>query len=234
MHVDFITPDGSSKPVPLNLSAVPGGYFTQYQTEETSKDQSSNESTTKWSRGVAKQVGAKLVLGDPEVTGATAALDVGAQQTWESSTKTLNDSYTARTFNASQQTGFGDQVWFTESRFNLYIYPVLGQTACPDDGSPQPCPDNQKRPLYVQFSGPDPVHDKTAAGPGLEWYQPPWEPGNVVSYPASVRQLEMLYPDMHVLSKYQTWYTDASVLLQKTTLGSGYESKRHLGQPADL
>jgi hypothetical protein len=222
MHVDYVSPDGTSPPTVLNLSAFPGGYFTQYQAEETKTDQSSNQHTTSWSAGLKEQVGEKITFGNPKVDGGTQEVKIAAQQTWEGSTTTVNESYSTRTFNVTQQTGFGDQVWFTESRFNLYIYPVIGQRVCPDDGSPgADCPDSQKKPLFVQFSGPDQIHNETIFGPNLEWYQPPWEPGNVFSYPATQAQLKMLYPDDDILASEDTWYTDSSKLLEKTSWTSG-------------
>ena len=224
MHVDFITPDGTSAPLLLNLSAVPAGYFTQYQAEETSKDQSSDQQTTSWSRGAQEKVGEKLTLGNPK-SGAffSQTLDIAAQQTWAGSTDSIDTSYSARSFNVSQQTGFGDQVWFTESRFNLYIYPVIGHQACPDDGSPgSDCPDSKKTPLFIQVSGADQIQNETVSGASLEWYQPPWEPGNVFSYPGSEAQLKTIHPDMAILSGAPlTWFTDSSVFTEKTSWASG-------------
>src|SRR5262245_18470977 len=49
MHVDFVSPDAEASPIVLNVSAVPAAYFTQYQAEETSRDQSSDQQTTSWS-----------------------------------------------------------------------------------------------------------------------------------------------------------------------------------------
>jgi len=222
MHVDYISPVGSSDSTVLNLSTIPSDYFTQYQAEETKKDQSSNEHTTSWSAGLKEEVGAKITFGNPKVDGGTAEVKVAAQQTWEGSTKTTNESYSKRTFDVSQQTDLGDQVWFTESRFNLYIYPVIGQRVCPDDGSPgSDCPDSAKKPLFVQFSGPDHIHSETIFGPNLEWYQPPWEPGNVFSSPASEAQLKTLYPDTDILASDDTWFTDRSKLVEKTSWESG-------------
>ena len=224
MHVDFITPDGTSAPLLLNLSAVPAGYFTQYQAEETSKDQSYDQQTTSWSRGAEEKVGEKFTLGNPK-TGPSFSqtLDVAAQQTWAGSTESIDTSYSARSFNVSQQTGFGDQVWFTDSRFNLYIYPVIGHLACPNDGSPgSDCPDSKKTPLFIQVSGADQIQNETVSGASLEWYQPPWEPGNVFSYPGTEAQLKTIHPDMAILSGAPlTWFTDSSVFTEKTSWASG-------------
>ncbi len=226
MHVDFVSPsplDPKAPPALLNLSAVPAAYFSQYQMEESAKDQSSDQNTTSWSRGVAEKIGEKVAVGSPKTNGFTQNFDFAAQQTWTGSTTNDNSSYTARTFNVAQQTGFGDQLWLAGSRFNLYIYPVIGQKACPADGTTEPdCPDSQKSQMYMQLSGPDQIYNATLAGPAVEWYQPVWEPGNVFSYPATMAQLAAANPSVSVLSGAPlTFYTDASVFTERTTWSSG-------------
>src|SRR5215471_3753233 len=120
-------------------------------------------------------------------------------------------------FDVSQQTGFSDQLWYSESRLNLYIYPVIGQIGCPER-LPN-CSDDQKVPLTVQFSGVDAVSTDTVPGNTTEWYQPPWEPGNLLSYPGNPQQL--LAIDSHQLSDNLTWATDQSTFLAKTTWSTG-------------
>ena len=39
----------------------------------------------------------------------------------------------AEDFNGSIQTKFADYVRYDEARMNIYIYPVIGKTACPAD-----------------------------------------------------------------------------------------------------
>lgn len=223
MHVDFISPDGTSAPVLLNLTVVPGAYFTKYDADQASSEQSSDQHTTSWSGGLKIDIGAKAMLGKPKESNLSIAFNNSFQAAWEKTSQSINESYSERSLNISQQTVFNDQVWFTESRHNLYIYPVLGHLECLDDDPPGPdCPDDKKRPLFVTFSGPDQIQNDTISGSSLEWYQPPWEPGNVFSYPATKAQLEALYPNMAILSGDSvTWFTDASVLAEKTSWASG-------------
>ena len=54
MHVDFIPPVGTQEPTVLNLSTIPDGFRTVYETNETESNQSSTINTTSWSFG-AKQ-----------------------------------------------------------------------------------------------------------------------------------------------------------------------------------
>ena len=74
-----------------------------------------------------------------------------AQQAWKGNAEKVHGTAHSTTFDVSQQTGFGDQLWYKESRLNLYIYPVIGQTGCP--AAIPNCAESQKVPLTVQLSG---------------------------------------------------------------------------------
>ena len=56
------------------------------------------------------------------------------------------------------------------------------------------------------------IQHSTIDGSNLEWYQPTWEPGNIFSYPWSLDQLKLLYPDFLPLTDVPTtrWATDSS------------------------
>ena len=208
MHVDFVTPQDSTDPVVLNLSAVPDSFTTQYSSEQSKSVRSSDQHSTSWSKGVEEKVSAYVTLGSVELQNFIEQdFNFAAEQTWKGSTEIHNEQYSSQSFDLSVATGFDDQVLYTDSRFNLYIYPVIGQQACPDT---PPCPDDQKRPLFIQVSGADQIQYSSIGGADLEFYQPPWEPGNVFSYPASEAQLRKIYPDIQILTEVVTWATDDS------------------------
>ena len=66
MHVDFIRPSGEGQPTLLNLSAIPSGFRTVYETSETNTTQSSSTSTSSWSFGAEVKVGASVEIGSVE------------------------------------------------------------------------------------------------------------------------------------------------------------------------
>jgi hypothetical protein len=212
MHADFVSVDGMAAPEVFNVSLVPAGFFTSFQLEEQTGRQSSVTGTTSWSVGVAGKAGGKVVVGNPEATNYTVSTEVAAQEVWEGIEENFRQQYAERSIGISQRTGASDQVWFTDSQVKLYIYPVLGQQACPKDSGGGPgCPEDKKAPLYVQFSGSAISRYVTVEGATLEWYQPPWEPGNVLSYPASEARLREIFPTMDSLSGIgKTWFTDTS------------------------
>jgi hypothetical protein len=113
------------------------------------------------------------------------------------------------------KTGFSDHVWFTSTRFNIYVYPVIGKKVCP--AAKPNCGENEKVPLTIQYSAPDFSSYEHVDGKLIPWYQPPWEPGNVLSYPASYAQLQQTVPTIDKLSADHTWRTDGSTLKEETS-----------------
>ncbi|HSO50212.1 MAG TPA: hypothetical protein VLS86_06660, partial [Acidimicrobiia bacterium] len=192
MHIDFIqdtdnVPNGN--PTVLNLTAMPSAYFSQYQTEQSHSNQSSNRSTTSYTFSTKESAGAKFSYGVPDVASVSVELKASAQQTHDGSVATTYNTYSSQQFDVSTQTGFSDVVWFTQKRFTTYAYRVLGRCSPATGG----CPTGTTKPLYVQFSGPDMVTQGRIDGNQLEWYQPVQEPGNVFSYPWSAGLLQDLY-----------------------------------------
>jgi hypothetical protein len=215
MHIDFIAPARQTTPQLFNVSAIPDGYFTQYQTDQSQGNQSSSQNTTSWSAGASETLSGKLTVGIPDIDTVTFKDKLSAQQAWKGNSENVHGTTSSMQFNVAQKTGFSDQLWYTDSRLNLYIYPVIGQTGCPQ--AIPGCPDDQKVPLTVQFSGVDAVSNDTVPGNTTEWYQPPWEPGNVLSYPGNFQQLQAIEPDLDQLSQNNTFTTDQSTFLERTT-----------------
>jgi hypothetical protein len=146
----------------VNVSAIPHNFFTSYQVEEKDSNQSTSSHTTSWSFGASESLGASLEIGDVEAgNGAKISDTITAAQDLKGSTENTHGTYAEHTFDISQQTGPSDQLWFSQSRFNIYLYPVIGQTVCPQ-GKPN-CTEAEKVPLTIQFSGPDQTSSETVA-----------------------------------------------------------------------
>ncbi len=229
MHVDWISPDPLDN-VPeqvMNLSADPDGFNTTYDVENTTDQQSGITNSTSWSLGTKTSVGGFIQFGDPDVAGLKINDMSTAAQELKHTAEQENGSYTRSTYNIYQATGFGDQVSYTDSDFNIWVYPVIGRTVC--TAATPNCSNDQKVPLTIQFSAPN---GNAAAhsdqGQSLQWYQPPWEPGNIFSYPASFDQLQSIYGGN--LAKLTTdgleFVTDTSRVTQKTTWAVGTNSNQ--------
>ena len=188
MHVDFVAPANSSTPVVLNLSAVPGGFYSVYQTEVTSQSKSSQQGTTSYANAVTASTSAGISFGDPLVGSITAKVGVSAGFMNKNFVQKQYSQYSSVSFDATTNTGFDDQVWFAREYHYIYIFPVIGQVECPAE-TPG-CSSNDKLPLAIMFSGPSQRSQWSLPGGVVEWYQPVHEVGNIFSYPLDLAQLE--------------------------------------------
>jgi hypothetical protein len=121
-------------------------------------------------------------------------------------------------------TGNSDLVSYTEQTLTIYVYPVIGRTVYPSSNST--CADHEKVPLTVNFAGPDTVRPNSLAdGNVLPWYQPPWMPGNVLSYPGHVAQLQAAAfkdpNDFQQLSQPGRWGTGSGTDNARATWTAG-------------
>jgi hypothetical protein len=216
MHVDFISPVGGGDPLVLNLSAIPDGFRTLYETTSSEEKESTTTNTTSWSFGAQQKISAELEIGDVEAGfGAKASTAVRAAQDLKGVGEKEHGSYESNNFSVHLKTGFSDHVWFTSTRFNLYVYPVIGKKVCPSDKPG--CTEIEKVPLTIQYSAPDFSSYEHVDGKLLPWYQPVWEPGNILSYPASYSQLQQAISTIDKLSADHTWSTDSSTLTEETS-----------------
>lgn len=197
MHVDWVTPASGGSPSVLNLSAAPGDYFTKFRAE-SSKTLSA---TTKRSFGTTWSIygkGSLLIAAGAKDDYLGGTLKTSMKEKLDNLNEWNDSSFDKQTFDVTSQTGFGDLIWYTDLRRNVYVYPVLGRSACP--ASKPDCGEGEKGPVFVHFLADDQVSRRVLAGNNLEWFQPVTEPGNVFSYPYGYSQLESLYPDIHPLT----------------------------------
>lgn len=215
MHIDYIAPSGSNTLTALNLSGVPGGFFSSYQTAVTDQTQSERASTTSFSTALTESIDQKISLGVPDIASVSIDTKTSSSQMWENSTSKTYTNLNSESFDASTRTGFGDQLWYVSERQNIYIYPVIGQYGCPE--STPNCNSSEKVPQVMMFSGPDQVEPTTIDGTLVEWYQPVHEPGNVFSYPWNFSQLQAQQPNINLLTSGSptTFYTDSSTLTEQ-------------------
>lgn len=224
MHADYITPVGGTKPEMLNISYIPDGFNSSFSLSQTSKTKASVTGTTSWSAGVSESASASFEVGDVDAgDGIKGSAAFNAAQDFTGSSSSGNGSFKGSDFDISGVTKKGDLVLYTDSRLNIWVYPVLGQKVCP--ATIPNCTPDQKLPLTFQFSGPDQIVTgiTSTEDSGAYWYQPPWEFGNVFSYPATTEQLTLIYPDLAAtqLSNDFTFKTSPSTTKFQATWSSG-------------
>lgn len=198
-HVDYITPAGGTHPVVLNVSAMPEGFRSTYNTSQTGKTQTNTTWGSSWSFAATESVNATLSVGDlDEGDGTEAKLSASAAQKLKNDTDNQNGTYSSSQFDISSSSYVGDNFWYNSSRLNVWIYPVIGQTACPNNLSS--CQDTERVQKSIVYSAPDGIQNASASQDTSNIYQPPWEYGNIFSYPNNLKQLTKIVPDIQLLS----------------------------------
>ena len=234
MHIDFQQPNPRS-PDPkdknatiLNVSGVPDSFYTKYSTEDSSKSGTTDTHDNGWSFSAKESIGGSVEFGSVDRgEGTKFSEQFTATQNLNHTYGNTHGTFTNYTYGVVQQTGYDDQVWFTQTRFNIWVYPVIGQTACP--AKIKNCSASDLAPLNVQFSGPDQMNAESQIGNLLAWYQPPWEPFNLLSYPGSYSQLKQIVPDIAKLSTDSTFHTDSSTATLTSTWETGANTEQSAG-----
>ncbi len=208
MHVDYILPNEGTSSTIFNMSVLPDEYYTQYDLDSMSSTTSSSTSTTSYSYAMSESVTEKVKFQVPLVSSISGTFTQAWGQTYDSTTSHGANSFQRSTLDVSTSTGFGDELWLSTYDFNVYLYPVIGQTVCPEGEND--CTSSEQGPLYVQYSGPDQVEQLVTNGPAAEWYQPVFEPGQVFSYPWDTDQLAYQIANPQPLTEITFYVTDNS------------------------
>ncbi len=230
MHVDYIKPDtstGSDWEV-VNFSAIPDTFHSSYTMSQTGSNQSSDTNRTSYTFSTSTESGGKISFKSPYLPSISASISKTSENKNEDVSETYTFTQNEFAYDASTITGFGDEIWYDESSFNVYFYPVIGETVCPADNSD--CTGEEEQPLYVTFSGPN--SGGTGPGPGAntEWYQPVHEPGNIFSYPWNETQLAaQIEGGIDLLTGPQSFFTDDSDQAQRLQWSSGSGSNQTAG-----
>lgn len=215
MHVDYIEPLGGTDPAVLNITVFPDSFNTVYDFADTTGTQATRQNTTSYTYATTESATEEISYGIPDLDSISITATEAASQTYQNAVSDTYNTYTNDSYQFQTATVFDDEVAATSRQMNVYTYPVIGRTACPENSEQtgnsgdQCCPstdvsngsctntDNllDQLPLVVQFSGPDNVvHLDAAVARGLEWYQPVNEPGSVFSFAGNQSQLESDVP----------------------------------------
>ncbi len=219
MHIDYVVPAGATNPVVLNFSADPDNFNTSYQTSSEFKVDANNTDTYSWSAGALETVGTSVSVGLPDVDGLEVKDTFTAAQDFKKATETQYGSFQGQSYSRTSTTQYGDLALLTQNDFYIWVYPIIGKTVCP--ASKPACDDSEKLPMTMQFSAPGNTHQSSISN-AIATYQPPWEPGNVFSYPANLAQLQKIYPNIQLLSnESDQWFTDSLKTVETTVWNVG-------------
>jgi len=129
--VDYLQPNehDSSIPAIVNFTRAPNNYQAQIRFDTGSQDTASTRQTRSVSSSTTETVAGRIKF---DFIGTT---DVKNQESW-TQFKDNTDSQQLGTYATTRlQTGgaigVDDQVWWTQTTFNVFNYPLLGEDACP-------------------------------------------------------------------------------------------------------
>jgi hypothetical protein len=183
MHADWI--DGQLR----NFSMAPGGFSVTYNNANTQKVQTTTKHTTTWSWGAEEKFDAKVSQGPCGLVCEKAEFKASAKQALDGANAATKKTYRSLEADVSVATGQFDVVWFHDSSLTLYVYPVLGRTVC--RGGADTCDPADRVPMTLTIAAPDTITNLAAIdASALTWYQPTWMPGNLLSYPGTLGQLQ--------------------------------------------
>jgi hypothetical protein len=219
-HVDYAKPDPSAPPTVVNLGFAPDKFNSTFA-QTVAKDTSLSHIDTKsWGLTTKASIGGQIKIGTINGDGSLKnGIDIQACFTAEQDVNSETDSTYGKSQSLadtiSTQTSTSDVVWYDSGYEYLYIYEVMGKTACPSGQTT--CDDSARVPLTVMFTAPGLEERSINAGDTLPWYQPVWENGNIFSYPANAAQLAYGLPPQQVMATSQTISTDSSGVEVSTT-----------------
>jgi hypothetical protein len=199
MHVDAIGSDGKiGSPLQLyNFSAAPTGFYGKFAVQDTKTNSLVEKESATYSKSFTETASLYLkyglcdekspAYGCVENTNKFAATQIFKDASSKDNSK-IKEVSSNLSFDSSL--GLSDQIMFRQFTVTDYVYPILGERNCPP-ANPN-CSENEKVQTNLQFAGID-TGSREVVGEGslATWYQPPWMPGNVLSYPANRCQLQI-------------------------------------------
>jgi MYXO-CTERM domain-containing protein len=219
-HADYAFETLSSPaPTLVNLSFAPDRFSAGYSTASSTSSEDSTSETSGWGFSAKESLNQTLTFGSTTSAGLLlSGVEVSATFTAQQDITHANEEKWGTMSTSSQRinstTGLNDVVWFEDDTTYVYVYDVAGKTVC--RGGRDACSDSDKVPLTVMFTAPGAKETHIASGETLEWYQPTWENGNVLSYPGNLKQL-MNATDGNPLNDSQSLTTDSSIDSRDTT-----------------
>ena len=141
MEPDQAEYDTGGKPAILNLTRAPGNYQTKIQFATGSNDTASARETRSIRSSTTETLSGEVKYKVPLI----AQVDAKDTQSWtrfhESNHQQQLSTYSTTRLQTNAAVGADDQIWWTETTFNVFNYPELGVTECPasiicDPGDP--------------------------------------------------------------------------------------------------
>ncbi|MCP3669128.1 MAG: hypothetical protein GY814_01560 [Gammaproteobacteria bacterium] len=229
-HIAYIETLRYNEPLLTNFSALPESFYSKFKRSDSEDVSSTFTEKTTLSHSVygttsAEYSNKKSLFSALAGTFSVKAEAGGGYASDEMEDKGWNmqESFSST---ITGGTGAADLIGYTSTVMNYYLYPVIGETACPV--TVPDCSDEERMPMVIQITVPAVSDSRLINGNLLRWYQPVHEPHNIFSYPWDYDQLAERNPALMLHSNNfpASFSTDSSA--QEYTLnwsqGAGKEN----------
>jgi hypothetical protein len=198
MHMDFIQPVDEISADLLNLSFGLPAFNTKFTESSGTTTSTSHQSTTSHSFAEKESLEDSLSFGVPDVASVSVDLSTSSEQTQQQVVSQSSTTITTILSSLTAASDLDDRLWYSAHDIDLYIYPVL---CPPDPNNPDEC---GTTPSDVMFSIPQSQKIYSfVPGSAVEWYQPPHQVAQALSYPWTKGQLESLFPSATLDTKLE-------------------------------
>lgn len=248
MHVTTLMPPaGSQNNVnPLDntvigniITAFPDLFNAEFGINTSTSQTFNQNSTTGYTLSTQQGTEDSVSYGVPDDSSVSAKFSDTAEQVHDNSVSNKYNRYMDLMQGQTLGQRFDDEMMSSQSRQNIWSYPILGSDGveCAKCETASACPGingclASGAPVTLNLSAPDMITVAVGSTVNLEWYQPPEVPGNVLTYPWTLAQLEHQFPGFLPLSDITpeieiTGTTDSPVTVSWTVNNSsstGYDS----------
>ncbi len=131
--IDFVQPNtqDSSTPAIVNFTRAPNNYQAQFQFGTTSSNTASTQQTHSFTSSTTETVAGEIKFPQSVV----GTVDIKNKESWSQFNQNTNNeqlgTYSTTRLQTGGAIGADDQVWWTQTTFNVFHFPVLGMTSCP-------------------------------------------------------------------------------------------------------
>lgn len=192
------------------ITAFPNLFNAEFGINTTAGQTFNQNSTTGYTLSTQEGTETSVSYTIPdENSGASAKFSTTADQIHQNSVSNKYNSYMELMQGQPLGQRFDDEMMSVQNRQNIWSYPILGpngvECAKCGTGTASSCPGTAgcpvgDGPVVVHISAPDMITVAVGSTVNLEWYQPPEVPGNVLTYPWTLAQLEQQFPGFLPLS----------------------------------
>jgi hypothetical protein len=131
--VDYVQPNGqdSETPAIVNFTRAPGNFNAKVNFDTSSMQTASTRETTSFTASASQTVAGEIKFKVPLVSQISVKNKTSWGQLEEENTSKQLGGYSMSRLQTGGAIGVDDQVWWTQTTFNVFNYPVIDQTVCP-------------------------------------------------------------------------------------------------------